>query len=394
MPVAVTSVRTGPRTKAVAATAVAAAALLAAAPAATAAGSAAAGSTATSPASGRAEAPVFVQSDNTTANTVVAYHRSPGGTLSQRGVYRTGGRGGIIDGSVVDHLASQGSLAYDTRHQLLYAVNAGSDSITVFAVHGEALEFLQEIPSGGDFPVSVTFHDDRVFVLNALGGGSVQGFVLVGRRLHGVDSWHRDLGLDPDATPQFTHTPGQISFTPDGSKLVVTTKAGANAIDVFPTDGSGAPAERPVVTATPGAVPFGFAFDRAGRLQVTEAGPNAVETFVLHPDGRLTSVQQVPTGQAATCWAVVTGRYLYASNAGSGTLSGYRTGARLTPLGTTATHPGTVDAAASSDGRNLYVQTGGAGVVDEFRVDADGSLTAIGSVTVPGAVGGEGIAAG
>jgi hypothetical protein len=41
----------------------------------------------------------------------------------------------------------------------------------------------------------------------------------------------------------------------------------------------------------------------------------------------------------------------------------------------------------------IYVQTGKAGLVDEFAVAADGSLTALGSVTVPGGAGGEGIAA-
>ena len=66
----------------------------------------------------------------------------------------------------------------------------------------------------------------------------------------------------------------------------------------------------------------------------------------------------------------------------------------MTALGNTATDAGTVDAAASSDGRYLYVQTGVKGGVDEFRVGANGSLTAIGSVVVPGAVGGEGIVAG
>ncbi|MFF4540013.1 lactonase family protein [Streptomyces aureus] len=338
---------------------------------------------------------VFVQSDNTTANTVVAYHRAPDGGLTRRGVFRTGGRGGVLDGSVVDHLASQGSLAYDRRAGLLYAVNAGSDTITVFAVHGDRLERLQILPSGGNFPVSVTFHDNRVWVLNALDGGSIQGFVRTGQRLTGVDSWHRGLGLDPDATPQFTHTPGQISFTPDGSKLIVTTKAGANSIDVFRLNHRGTPVGRPVVTSTPNAVPFGFTFDPAGRLQVTEAGPNAVETFVVHRDGTLTSVGQVLTGQAATCWIVATGHKLYASNAGSGTLSGYRVrrDGTLTALGNTSTDPGTVDAAVSSDGRNLYVQTGAQGHVNEFRVNRDGSLTRIGSVTVPGAIGGEGITA-
>jgi hypothetical protein len=52
-----------------------------------------------------------------------------------------------------------------------------------------------------------------------------------------------------------------------------------------------------------------------------------------------------------------------------------------------------VDAAAAGDGRFLYVQAGQAGIVDEFAVAADGSLTAVGSVTVPGGAGGEGIAA-
>ncbi len=46
-----------------------------------------------------------------------------------------------------------------------------------------------------------------------------------------------------------------------------------------------------------------------------------------------------------------------------------------------------------SDGSFLYVQTGAQGHVDAFRVNADGSLSPIGSVTVPGAVGGEGIVA-
>jgi hypothetical protein len=86
---------------------------------------------------------------------------------------------------------------------------------------------------------------------------------------------------------------------------------------------------------------------------------------------------------------------LYASNAGSGSVSGYSTSqsGRLTALGNTATAAGTVDAASGGDGRFVYVQTGKAGIVDEFAVVAGGALTPIGSVTVPGGAGGEGIAA-
>ena len=69
-------------------------------------------------------------------------------------------------------------------------------------------------------------------------------------------------------------------------------------------------------------------------------------------------------------------------------------GALLTSLGDTTTDGGTVDATVSGDGRFLYVQTGAAGIVDEFAIGAGGTLSKIGAVTVPGAIGGEGIVAG
>jgi hypothetical protein len=39
------------------------------------------------------------------------------------------------------------------------------------------------------------------------------------------------------------------------------------------------------------------------------------------------------------------------------------------------------------------IQAGASGIIDAFRINADGGLTAIASITVPGAIGGEGIAA-
>jgi 6-phosphogluconolactonase (cycloisomerase 2 family) len=66
---------------------------------------------------------------------------------------------------------------------------------------------------------------------------------------------------------------------------------------------------------------------------------------------------------------------------------------QLTLLEATTTDPGTVDGSVSSDGHYIYVQTGGNGIVDEFQINANGSLTEIGSVLVSGAAGGQGIAA-
>jgi hypothetical protein len=74
---------------------------------------------------------VFVQNDSTAGNKVVAYYRTGSGGLTEAGAYATGGTGGVLSGSVVDHTASEGSLAYDSAAKLLYTVNAGSNTITV-----------------------------------------------------------------------------------------------------------------------------------------------------------------------------------------------------------------------------------------------------------------------
>ncbi|MBO0844048.1 MAG: beta-propeller fold lactonase family protein [Nocardioides sp.] len=338
---------------------------------------------------------VFVQTDDPAGNTIVAYDRAPDGTLTPAGQYATGGLGGVLDGSVVDHLASQGSLALDREHDTLYAVNAGSDTVTVFGVAGDRLSRRAVVPSGGSFPVSIAVHGDLVYVLNARDGGTVQGF----RSLHGglvpIAGSTRALGLDATATPEFVNTPGQVAFSPDGSRLLVTTKSNGNDVDVFTVGRSGALSGSPTVNSLPGAVPFAVSWDRFGRLVLAEAGPNAVATFRIDHDGVLHAIATAATGQAATCWVVRSGDRLFASNAGSATLSAYRVGLRgdLTSLGTTGTDAGTVDATVTPDGRYLFVQAGAAGQVDGFRIGWDGSLTSLGSVTVPGAVGGEGIAA-
>ncbi len=338
---------------------------------------------------------VFVQTDNTAGNRIVAYHRSHG-SLTLAGSYATGGLGGQLAGSVVDHLASQGSLSYDRRHGLLYAVNAGSNTLSVFSVRGDTLRLRQVLSSGGAFPVSVAIHGDLAYALNAENGGSVQGYRVSFGRLIPIAGSNRALGLDPAATPQFTNTPGQVAFTPDGSQLIVTTKANGNDIDVFDVHPDGELTASPVVNSEPGTVPFAIAFDRAGDLVIANAGTNALATFALGQDGTVTLIDSAGTTQAATCWVAPARGFLFASNAGSASISGYSasSGGSLTLIGQTSTDAGTVDAAASPGGRFLYVQAGGNGIVDEFLTHADGTLTEIGSVTVAGAAGGEGIAVG
>jgi hypothetical protein len=340
--------------------------------------------------------PLFVQTDGLVGNEIAAYDRAVNGTLTPAGTYPTGGLGGQLEGSVVDHLASQGSLVFDRNDSLLFAVNAGSDTVSVFSVFGDKLQLRQTISSGGSFPVSIAEQDGLVYVLNAEQGGSVQGFRLFGGHLFAIPGSARVLGLNAAATPQFVNTPGQVTFSPDGSQLLVTTKANGNDVDVFRVGYTGRLSEAPVVNELAGAVPFATSFDAYGHLLLTEAGTNALAEFALHGSGQITPLASFGTGQAATCWVVSASGRFYTSSAGSATVTSFQEGAGgiiQTAFAQTATDAGTVDATVPADQRFLYVQAGGLGIVDEYAISSSGGLSPIGSVTVPGAVGGEGIVA-
>jgi DNA-binding beta-propeller fold protein YncE len=335
---------------------------------------------------GGASNAVFVETDGTAGNAILAYHRAGDGTLTQVASYSTGGLGARATGAAVDPLASQGSLAYDSGHGLLLAVNAGSDSVSVFAADGDNLQLVQVVRSGGSFPASVAVSGDFAYVLNAGGEGGINGYRIAGGKLHPIEGSSRALGLGNDNPPFFLASPGQIGFTPDGGKLIVTTKA-TGTIDVFDLSPNGRPSDTPTVTASAGPVPFAFAFDGAGRLVVTEAGTSSVTSYNINSDGSLTVVDaSVVNHQAATCWVTAARGYFFVANAGSADLSGYvinAAGALSLINGSqvsASTGGGPIDLAASSDGQYLYAESGGTGTVNEFRVNADGTLVAIGVV--------------
>jgi len=342
-------------------------------------------------------AAVFVQTNDPTGNQIVAYSRNADGTLTRADTYATGGNGGVETGAVVDSLASQGSLTYDAAHQLLFAVNAGSDSLSVFGVDGSALTLRQVVASGGSFPTSVAVSGDLVYALNAGGDGTVQGFRIAGSQLRPLHDGSRTLGLGNAVPPFFLSSPGQVGFSPDGSKLIVTTKGSTNSIDVFAVRPNGSLSDTPIANAAATPAPFAFTFDPSGRLVVAEAGVNSVSTYTLGADGTLSGAQSQTDGQAALCWIIGEGGNFYVANAGSATISGYRVDANGTPalIGATRvvgqTEAGAIDMAASSDQRFLYAESGGAGTVDEFQLNSDGTLTKLGIVAgLP--VGLEGIA--
>jgi 6-phosphogluconolactonase (cycloisomerase 2 family) len=239
---------------------------------------------------------------------------------------------------------------------------------------------------------------DLAYVLNAGGSGTVQGFRIHGHDLRPLSGSARTLGLANANPPNFLTSPGQVGFTPDGSRLLVTTKASGSKILVFRVGRDGLLSDAPVANDSATPVPFAFTFDRRDRLVVGEAGTSSVTTYSIGHDGTLRGAQSLSDNQVALCWIQRVGDFFYVSNTGSNNLSGYRvdragTPSLIGPTGVVATTAaGPIDLAAPSEGAFLYAQTGTGGTVEQYRVNRDGTLTSLGAVTgLP--VGMEGIAA-
>jgi len=292
------------------------------------------------------------------------------------GSYSTGGLGTGAG------LSSQGALALSEDGRLLFAVDAGSNDIAVFKVDDHSLHLTGNFPSGGTMPVSITENDRLVYVLNSGGTGNIAGF----RVSRDGELTPVTLSSRPLSSPAAVAV--QIQFDPFGDALVVTEK-GTNTIDTWPMFG-----DRPgflYTNPSNGVAPFGFDFDRHGHLIVSEAAASAASSYELGQAGWSVISGSVLNNQAAACWLTVSpnSRFAYTANAGNGTVSGYdiaRDGSLslLTPGGLTATigagsHP--VDMGFSEGGEFLYVLANGNGTINEFHVNSDGSLAAIGAIT-------------
>ena len=339
---------------------------------------------------------VFVQTNDPNGNSIAAYSQNENGSLTYTATYATGGNGGRAAGAVSDPLASQSSLVYDNQYHLLLAPNAGSNTVSVFRVRGDRLRLEQIVASGGPFPASIAVHDNLAFVLDAGLAGYVQGYRIAGGRLHPIAGSQRSLGLANSNPPGFLQSPGQVGFTPDGRHLVITLKGNnGGSVDVFSVSDDGQLSNAPTATAV-GGVPFAFVFDPQGHLVIVNAAFGNLSTYTVNGNGSLSLVSAgASDGQIAACWVTATRGSFYAANTGSGSLSRYTidnngTVALRNPLAATGI-PGAIDMTAS--GHFLYAQSGGSGSVKAFAVGEDGSLTPIGSWTVPDGGSQEGIAA-
>jgi 6-phosphogluconolactonase (cycloisomerase 2 family) len=204
---------------------------------------------------------------NQVENAVAVFRRTIDGHLTAAGEFLTGGAGdpvAIPPDPPTDPLASQGALVFGLGNQFLFAVNAGSNQISVLRVRRTGLELVDVVDSGGVRPISLTVHEDLLYVLNEGGTPNITGFT---------------VGDDGTLTPLADSTqpliggtgadPAQVNFNSDGTLLVVTEKLG-NRLGSYVVDANGLPGA-PIENASSGMTPFGFSFNDDDFLIVSEA---------------------------------------------------------------------------------------------------------------------------
>jgi 6-phosphogluconolactonase len=324
------------------------------------------------PAAAKGKSDVYTSTNAASGNQVLAFDRAGNGSLKPAGSFATGGNG------TGGGLGNQGALALSRAGRFLYVVNAGSDSISTFVVHRGRPHLAGTTPSGGDRPISLTVHRGLLYALNA-GSGNISGFR--------VDR-HGDLTpLAGSSEPIGGTDPAQVEFSNGGDFLVVTNKA-TNTIDTFAVGADGRP-DAAQSQPSEGDTPFGFGFDRAGHLIVSEAfggapGASAVSSYSIDSAGLLSTISaSVPDNEAAACWIAITrnGRFAYTTNTGSDSISSYTIAGdgSLALLEQIAADSGTgsapTDLAQSAGSRVLLALLPGTGEVASYRLGGDGALT-------------------
>jgi 6-phosphogluconolactonase len=323
-------------------------------------------------------AAVYVQTNDSAANAIIAFRRTDDGSLASLGRYETGGRG-----TGEPHLPSQNSIVLSDDGRWLLVVNAGSDELSLFEVEPDGLRLADRVGSGGVRPTSVAAHGGLVYVLNN-GTPNISGFELgEGKLVVLADSTRPLSSVDAD--------PAQVSFSLDGRALVVTER-GTDSISSYSIDEHGR-AHGPATVRSAGQTPYGFDFTPSGSLIVTEAfggaiGAAAASSYALSGAGELTAISaSVGDSRSEVCWAAVTrdGRFAYVTNFGDGTISSYQ----ITADGSLELHDpvvaatrqgekGVRDEAISRDGRFLYAIDADAQSLFGWQVLADGRLVPVG----------------
>lgn len=322
---------------------------------------------------------VYIETNDAAGNAVIVYNQHSNGELVWASKTWSGGKGAGAG------LGSQGALAIDKNHQWLFAVNAGSNSVSSFKIQNDgSLKLADTKSSGGVMPISVTIHGTYLYVVNSA-SSDISGFkVWDDGKLQPIQGSYQKLS-------SANAGPAEIAFNPDGAALFITEKA-TNKITAFAVNSSGVAYNKVVNTST-GNTPFGFDFARGKYLIVTNADGGNANTSTCTSYKGLDNLYispvngKVANGQTAVCWVATAkyGRFAYTANTGSNNITSYFIDAfgniYFIPWFTAAAGQKPADIIVSEDNRFVYNINGGNHTLGEYRRGLFGELHNIGYIS-------------
>lgn len=308
-------------------------------------------------------------------NAVIAMRRFQQGALCYIGAFPTRGAG--TGTATVDPLISQGSIAATPDGQLLFACNAGNNTISAFSIGCGRPILLDVADARGTGPVSLAYFHGLLYVANRGDGetsSNITGFRVLGNG-HLLPIEGADYPLS-----QSDAQPACIAFSPCGRYLVLSERT-ANKLDLYCVDPCGTLCLASIEESS-GNAPFGLTFTRNGILLVSEVGPNALSSYAIE-DGALRVISaSITNGQQATCWVAATPNcaHAYTANAGTGNISHYNITPNgvLTYINSVLSVPsGTgapIDCIVDPAGRFFYVLNGNDGTISVLQIIQGGQL--------------------
>jgi hypothetical protein len=303
---------------------------------------------------------VYIESNDPAANSIIGFQRAADGSLSSRATrtFKTGDLG-ITAGpdQRLGPLDSDQNLVMSADQTLLYAVNSGGNTISVFQIGGDGLQQVPGSPfdSGGQNPVSIGIARGVVHVVNKAASGAVTpNYALLAARgaaLQAIPG--TTLEADIGASPSIAYiTPDQrfmfgTRFL-DGARPM---SAPVGQIDAFrveddgrltPVDGApyALPPDTSGIEPPPPPVALNMvAHPKRSILYVGFPTRNQIGVYTYDPScGTLTFVRTVPNSGKAVCWFLINAEasQMYTVNSVSGTLSVYDLSKPLEPVETSA----------------------------------------------------------
>ena len=297
-------------------------------------------------------------------------------------------------------------LALHPNGRFLYAANetanyegqksGGVSALTIDRQTGK-LAFLNEVPSGGQGPCSVTLDKTGQYVLVAnYDGGSVAVFP-VGQdgRLGAASALVQHTGHGVNPQRQEGPHAHAIELSPD-NRFAIAADLGLDELLVYrfdPSRGTLTPNNPPFAKVEPGAGPRHLAFHPNGKLlYVINEMQSSVTAFsydagVLHNLGTVSTLPKDFKGNNDTAEIAVhpTGRFLYGSNRGHDSIAVFSidpAARTLTPVEYASTRGKTPrNFAIDPTGSYLLAANQDSNNVVAFRIDAStGRLTPTGQV--------------